>query len=245
MHTLAEIAGRLPLGRVVAEARVDILLHLLIALVVGGAIGMERSIHGRPAGFRTHALVCLASSLLMLLTVYQPEWFPAQGDTVRLDPQRMAQGIMTGIGFLGAGVIFKEGSTVRGLTTAASIWITAAIGIIVGTGLYYPAAVATVLTLGILAAFRWIENRLPSHRFAQHRIRFPRDAVMPEGEVRALLAEHGFSVYGVTYRLADDGRCFEYKMTLRTGEEKNFTELARALAALPTVREFDLSPAGD
>src|SRR5512133_1942975 len=144
MHTLAEMASRLPLGRVIAEARVDILLHLVGALVVGGAIGMERSIHGRPAGFRTHALVCLASSLLMLLTVYQRDWFPETGDSVRIDPTRMAQGIMTGIGFLGAGVIFKEGLTVRGLTTAASIWTTSAIGVLMGSGLYYPALAATI-----------------------------------------------------------------------------------------------------
>jgi putative Mg2+ transporter-C (MgtC) family protein len=245
MQTLAELVARFPVHRVLAEARLDILLHLGGALVAGGAIGMERSFHGRPAGFRTHALVCVASSLLMLLTLYQSEWFPAGGDAVRIDPTRMAQGIMTGIGFLGAGVIFKEGTTVRGLTTAASIWITAAIGVLAGSGLYYPAAVGTVLTLGVLAAFRWIENRIPSHRFAQHRIRFGRDAVMPEAEVRALLATHGFSVYGLTYRLADQGRTFEYRMTIRTGDEANFTNLARALAALPPVREFDLFPAGD
>src|SRR5512138_3839754 len=245
MQALSQLMSQLSMDRIVAETRPDILLHLVAALVAGGAIGMERSYHGRPAGFRTHALVCLASSLLMLLTVYQQEWFPSVGDTVRLDPQRMAQGIMTGIGFLGAGVIFKEGSTVRGLTTAASIWITAAIGVLVGSGLYYPAAIGTVLTLGVLAAFRWIENRIPSHQFAQHRIRFPRDSVMPEGEVRALLAAHGFSISGLTYRLADEGRTFEYRMTIRTSDERNFTTLARALATLPAVREFELSPAGD
>ncbi len=245
MPSLAEIAAQVPFHRVLAEARLDILLHLGGALVAGGAIGMERSFHGRPAGFRTHALVCVASSLLMLLTVYQGEWFPGNGDTVRIDPTRMAQGIMTGIGFLGAGVIFKEGTTVRGLTTAASIWITAAIGVLVGSGLYYPAAVGTVLTLGVLAAFRWIEKRVPSHRFAHHRIRFARDSVMPEQAVRTLLETHGFKVSGFNYRLADEGRTFEYRMTIHTIDEANFTELARALAALPAVREFDLSPAGD
>jgi putative Mg2+ transporter-C (MgtC) family protein len=107
-----------------------ILEHLLAALCAGGLVGLERSYHGRPAGFRTHALVCVASSLLMLLAVYQSSWLPAANqETFRTDPTRMAQGIMTGIGFLGAGVIFKEGLSVRGLTTAASIWITSAIGI--------------------------------------------------------------------------------------------------------------------
>ncbi len=84
----------------------------------------------------------------MLVTLYQWKWLPGVPmDTVRTDPTRMAQGIMTGIGFLGAGVIFKEGLSVRGLTTAASIWITAAIGILIGVGFYEPAAIATVLTL--------------------------------------------------------------------------------------------------
>ena len=87
----------------------DILTRLLVATMAGGLIGLERSFHGRPAGFRTHTLVCVASSLLMLVTMYQAKWFTgAPLDTVRIDPTRMAQGVMTGIGFLGAGVIMRE-----------------------------------------------------------------------------------------------------------------------------------------
>src|SRR6059036_4234756 len=122
------------------------------ALVIGALIGFERTFHGRPAGFRTHSLVCIASAILMIVTVYQGQWMTfVEHDAIRTDPTRMAQGIMTGIGFLGAGVIFKEGLTVRGLTTAASIWITAAIGILVGIGFYFPLAVTTVVTLGTLS----------------------------------------------------------------------------------------------
>ncbi len=132
-----------------------ILEHLLTALAAGALIGLERSYHGRPAGFRTHTLVCIASSALMLIPLYQGRWFHGWvSGSVTVDPTRMAQGIMTGIGFLGAGVIFKEGLTVRGLTTAASIWITAAIGILAGIGFYFPLIVATVLTLGTLSVFR-------------------------------------------------------------------------------------------
>ncbi len=245
MRPLLELLAETPPVDLVAITRPDVLLHLAGAIVAGAAIGMERSFHGRPAGFRTHTLVCLASSLLILMTVYQPEWFPGRGDSVRIDPTRMAQGIMTGIGFLGAGVIFKEGISVRGLTTAASIWITSAIGILMGAGLYYPAALGTVAALGVLAAFRWIENRLPSHRFAHHRVRFDRDDVMPEEALRALLERHGFSISGLAYRLTEDGRQFEYGMTIRTTHPANFGRLARSLAALPPVREFHLAPAGD
>src|SRR5262245_14978056 len=113
----------------------DILLRLVVGLLLGGALGLERSYHGRPAGFRTHALVGLASSALMLVSVYETAWVSVpMGIRAAIDPTRMAQGIMTGIGFLGAGVIMREGLTVRGLTTAACIWIAAAIGILVGIG---------------------------------------------------------------------------------------------------------------
>src|SRR5213083_945679 len=150
-------------------------LRIVGALLIGGLIGLERSFHGRPAGFRTHSLVCVASSLLMLVTVYQNEWMTQVAqDAIRTDPTRMAQGIMTGIGFLGAGVIFKEGLTVRGLTTAASIWVTAAIGILLGIGFYFAATLGAAATIAILAAFRFIELRLPTEFYAHHSLMFER-----------------------------------------------------------------------
>jgi putative Mg2+ transporter-C (MgtC) family protein len=220
--------------------------HLIAALLVGGVIGLERSFHGRPAGFRTHTLVCVASSLLMLVTLYQWQWLPGIPlETVRTDPTRMAQGIMTGIGFLGAGVIYKEGVSIHGLTTAASIWMTAAIGILLGVGFYFPALLTTVLVLGILSAFRWIEARMPSESYASHYIRFDRHEAMPEEELRVLLAEHGFSVANMSYRITQDGPCFEYRMTIRTTNPENTSHLAAALRKLEAVREFRITPMGD
>jgi putative Mg2+ transporter-C (MgtC) family protein len=176
----------------VPQPYVDIATHLGAAWLAGSLIGLERSFHGRPAGFRTHALVCLASALLMIVTAHQWDWLGAVPlDTVRTDPTRIAQGIMTGIGFLGAGVIFKEGLSVRGLTTAASIWITAAIGILYGVGLFFPVILATSATLGTLAIFRWVEARMPSQHFALHVLRFGRDHVMTEEDLTRIIAEHG------------------------------------------------------
>src|SRR5574339_381607 len=124
------------------------------------------------------ALVARARpGLLLLLTVYQMEWFPERGDVVKMDPTRMAQGIMTGIGFLGAGVIFKEGISVRGLTTAASIWITAAIGILIGIGFYFPAAATVLVVLFVLSIFRWIEVRIPTQNYGRLEVVFLKDAV--------------------------------------------------------------------
>ncbi len=228
------------------QQEADILLHLGSALLAGSLIGLERSFHARPAGFRTHALVCLASAALMLVTLYQPQWMTnVPVDTIRIDPTRMAQGIMTGIGFLGAGVIFKEGLTVRGLTTAASIWMTAALGILYGIGFYFPAVVASIATLAILGAFRIIEAAMPTQFFAHHTIRFRKHAVLPEPELRKMLEEEGFSVTQMSYRLDNDGADFEYRMVMRSSDRSSAERLATRLARMEAVQEFRISPTGD
>jgi len=224
----------------------EITLRLLIALLFGGAVGLERSYHGRPAGFRTHALVCLGSSLLMLVTVYEGQWFVPHGlSRVTVDPTRMAQGIMTGIGFLGAGVIMKEGLSVRGLTTAASIWVTAAIGVLVGIGFYFPAALAAAAALGTLSAFRWLESQMPTQSYAQFTLRFAREAPVPEAELRGLVIGHGFTIANLSYRQIDEGRHFEYRMMIRTLVPDNLRKLSEDLQRMPHVIEFRISPTGD
>jgi putative Mg2+ transporter-C (MgtC) family protein len=223
-----------------------IAIHLVGALLAGGIIGIERSFHGRPAGFRTHALVGLASSVLMVLVMFQGKWTPAiPFSPDRTDPTRMAQGIMTGIGFLGAGVIFKEGLTVRGLTTAASIWVTAAIGILIGVGFYSAAILATLLTLLTLSFFRWIEIRLPTHNYAQHMVRFERGRTMPEAQMKEFLKSNGFRIAKMTYQGSDDGVSFEYLMTIWTINPDNLARLAAALRENSDVRAFRIAPTGD
>jgi putative Mg2+ transporter-C (MgtC) family protein len=224
----------------------EISLRLLIALIIGGLVGLERSYHARPAGFRTHTLVCLASALLMLVTVYEAQWFSIRGmGRVVVDPTRMAQGIMTGIGFLGAGVIMKEGLSVRGLTTAASIWITAAIGILVGIGFYFPAALTLVLTLGTLSAFRYIEAKMPSQQYAELSVQFARESAMSEASLRELVSSLDFTIANLQYRLILEGKQFEYRMMLRTQKSDNLRQLANALLAMPAVSEFRIYPTGD
>ena len=234
------------LAELLGEVGLAILLRLGAALVVGGLIGLERSYHGRAAGFRTHALVCLSTSLLMLVTVYEAQWFPPISQArVTMDPTRMAQGIMTGIGFLGAGAIIRDGVSVRGLTTAASIWITAAIGILVGVGFYLPAVAATGLTLGTLSLFRWIENRIPVQFYAQFVVRFAQSAAMPEPEVRRLVKEHGFKITKLTYRLDSEAAFFEYSMTLHARRSEKARALSETLSQLAAVKQFQISPTGD
>ena len=220
--------------------------RVLGAMMVGALIGFERSFHGRPAGFRTHALVCIASSILMIVTVYQNEWMTVVPlDAIRTDPTRMAQGIMTGIGFLGAGVIFKEGLTVRGLTTAASIWVTSAIGILIGIGFWFAALIGTVATLTVLSLFRLIESRLPSEFYAHHVLAFTRDKVMTADKMREMLASHGFSIANLSSRLTEGGTQFEYRMVLKSRDPKSAERLSQHLRSLPEVVEFRISPTGD
>lgn len=229
-----------------SSEEIAILIRLFAATLVGGLIGYERSYHGRPAGFRTHTLVCLASTLLMLLSAFEHAWVPeTAAGTMRMDPTRMAQGIMTGIGFLGAGVIFKEGLTVRGLTTAASVWITAALGILIGIGFYFPAAAATVLVLFILAAFRWIEASMKTETYARLTLTLRRDTGLDEAALRAELGRLGFSAGYPSYRLHDDGAHLEYRMMLRTRRGPDMGELARLLAAKPDVLGYRIAPTGD
>ncbi len=222
-----------------------ILIRVLAGVVLGGLIGFERTFRGRPAGFRTHALVCVSSSLLMLVTVYQHQWMiDVPVEAIRTDPTRMAQGIMTGIGFLGAGVIFKEGLTVSGLTTAASIWITAVIGIMVGVGFYFAAVLGTIATVAILSLFRIVEQYMPTQLYAHHTLTFARGAVMDEDTLRRLIAEHGFSIAHLSYRVSDGGKLFEYAMVLRSTDRRSAGALSRRLSQLPDVLEFHIDPIG-
>jgi putative Mg2+ transporter-C (MgtC) family protein len=221
-------------------------LRLFTALVIGALIGLERTYHSRPAGFRTHALVCLSTALLMLLTAYGTRWFTGmEGGRVNLDPTRMAQGIMTGIGFLGAGAIIKDGLSVRGLTTAASLWITASIGILIGAGLFFPSLLAAALTLGTLSVFKRAESRLPTRFVAHFLVRFAVEEAPTEADLRRMLQEHGVNAGTCSFRLDRSGGFVEYRMTLQARRDQNAKSFANALAQLESVKEFRFSPTGD
>lgn len=218
-------------------------VRLVIALLAGGLIGLERSYNGRPAGFRTHALVCMSSALLMLLTVYQ--WELLKGvplDTIRVDPTRMGQGIMTGIGFLGAGVIMKEKFTIRGLTTAASIWVTASIGILIGMGFFLAAAMATILALGTLSLFRWFESKLPSLTFGSLSVQTLRKSNLTEEEILDIVAYHEINPASRSYHLQNEGKSMRYDMLLKTRSKENFRKLAETLSQMEEIQEFSVTP---
>jgi putative Mg2+ transporter-C (MgtC) family protein len=219
------------------------LLRLCAAILAGGIIGLERSFNGRAAGFRTHSLVCVSSSLLMLLTVFQ--WKLLEGvpiETIRVDPTRMAQGIMTGIGFLGAGVIMKERYTIRGLTTAASIWITASIGIIIGMGFFSAAAIATGLALGMLWLFRYFEALLPTLVFGRLAIRILSKTELTEEEILEVTKTYNVFPSSIAYHLENEGKYVRYEMIVKTRNKENFRKLAETLAQMEEIQEYSLAP---
>lgn len=221
-----------------------ILTRLLLALLAGGIIGIERAYHGREAGFRTHTLVCVSSTLLMLLMAFQWQLIPSEFiETVRTDPTRMAQGIMTGIGFLGAGVIIKEGLSVRGLTTAASIWMTASIGIVIGLGFYFAAALAVAITIFILSLFRWFERWIPSQKYAKFTINILKnDLTMDEDALIQVLEQLNLKSFDWSYTLREKGSYIHYEMFIMSKDKERFSELAHRLLKIEAVQGFRIIP---
>ena len=141
--------------------RLDLGAKLLIAVLAGGGIGLERQLSGKPAGLRTNILICLGAALLMDLSIR----ITAENGG---DPGRIAAQVVTGIGFLGAGTILHTRGTVTGLTSAATIWVVAAIGLTVGAGLYFEALASTVTVMVVLRGLGWAEKRYFPHSHDSH-----------------------------------------------------------------------------
>ncbi len=140
----------------------EIAIRLVLAVLLGGLVGFERETHNRPAGFRTHILVCVGSALIMMLSAYG--FTEMSGGNIEVDPSRIAAQVVTGIGFLGAGTILQHRGSIRGLTTAASIWVVSGIGLAVGIGFYFGAVMATFVALISLLLLGRVDRALLSQR---------------------------------------------------------------------------------
>ena len=224
-----------------ALARVGI--NLACALVAGALIGAERSYNGRAAGFRTNILVALAAA--GAITVAQQPQFAAVTNRLGfayLDPiPQIAQGVMTGVGFLGGGVIFKEGVSVQGLTTAACIWAVAAVGLLFGVGMYGPGAMLTVLILVVLIGLRTVEGILPHKVYALATFVFDSQVAPDEQTLGTLLGQHDVKLYDVSYALRAQGKLFEYSANLVTANESSLQRLPQRLKETAGLVEFTLA----
>lgn len=217
-------------------------ISLAGSLVAGALIGLEREFHNRPAGLRTHTLVCLASALMMLAAVRQAEWniLLIPGATIVTDPTRMAHGILTGIGFLCAGVIFREGFSVQGLTTASSLWLTSALGLLFGVGMYPLAIMGTFVTLIVLSAFRLLYRVMPRRTSAEITVLFPRGRTFEERQLMDMFEADGLIATPVSLRVGDDGGT-EYKLKVTKTGDIAPVDLTRMLDGRDGIAGYELN----
>lgn len=205
----------------VAVSDTDVMLPLLCSLFAGALIGAERELHGKPAGVRTHTLVCFASALMTLLGLRMEEWtaaLPVDAQIVT-DMARMPHAILTGIGFLGAGVIFREGATVQGLTTAASLWLTAVLGIVFGTGLLEVATIGTVIALLILVLLRLLQSIMPPKPEIRIEVAVSSESRYDGARLKADLAANGLQAGSMSIR-QDRGSGLRRYALLASGQDK-------------------------
>jgi putative Mg2+ transporter-C (MgtC) family protein len=224
------------------DVYVRVALNLAAAWAAGSLIGAERTYNGRAAGFRTHALVGLAAAAAMTTAMNPPllnlAGFPPG------DATRVTQGVMTGVGFLGAGVIFKEGVSVQGLTTAACIWTTAAVGLLFGAGLFIPGLLVTLAVLTTLIGFRALEAALPGPVYVLATFRFDAKSAPREEHLIKWLDPSRVRMFDISTSLVDRGEIFEFRGNLRIRRLHKLSDLTESVQKLPGLIEFNFSRIG-
>jgi putative Mg2+ transporter-C (MgtC) family protein len=209
----------------------SIALKIILAAILGGAIGLEREFRDKPAGLRTNMLICIGTTLFMIVSINAAKVF---GD----NPTRIAAQIVTGIGFLGAGAVLHSHGFVVGLTTAATIWVVAGIGMAVGSGFYGTAIFTTVLSLITLMVLPYIENRVPNIRIYNYSVTVS-DLTRGLSALQSLLAELSVPTTNLNFRRDDPKSRIWF--TISAVRETNDHIIAR-LSSLPEVKEVDATP---
>lgn len=222
-----------------------IALNLLGALLLGMLVGYERSFQGRAAGMRTYGLVCMASTALTVFVGFVPQWYGGDGTQTTVDPTRVVQGIVTGIGFLGAGVIVKDGLSIRGLTTAASIWAVSAVGILLGVGLYAAALFLALLCALSMSFLHGLEMRLPGRATLDVTVTFC-PGFKPEMQaVEQISRARGYRVLreSVTITFADNQPVWRFcAMALERSRALSPALLADELSMSEGIARFSITP---
>jgi putative Mg2+ transporter-C (MgtC) family protein len=225
-----------------------IVLNLLGALALGLLVGYERSYHGRAAGMRTYGLVCMASAALTVIGGYPGNWYGGHVSQylINSDPTRIVQGIVTGIGFLGAGVIMREGFNISGLTTAASIWASSVIGVMVGIGFYLGAIGLAILCAGSMIFLSRLEAWLPSRHAIAITMRFRAGYMPQETALRAMALQRGYEIASGSMMIASDGGQQEWRFVAIAFSKRSgapLSVLSTELAAFEGIHSFQLSHA--
>ncbi|MFD1153196.1 MULTISPECIES: MgtC/SapB family protein [Undibacterium] len=229
------------------NANIIIFLNLAGAMLLGFVVGYERSYHGRAAGMRTYGLVCMASAALVVIAGYPDFWYGGRAIApVALDPTRIIQGIVTGIGFLGAGVIMKEGFTISGLTTAASVWASSAIGVLVGVGFYAAAILLALLSAACMVWVHRLESWLPSQAAIVITIRFKKGFLPDEKTMGEMALRRGYEMASGTLAIAQSNGALEWRFVAVAMDKKlalPISVLSQDFEKFDGVDSFQLSHA--
>jgi len=217
----------------------EIILRLLLGTFIGGIIGFEREAHGRAAGFRTHLLVCVAAVLIMIISENYYFYFQGADPLFRIDPARISSGALVGIGFLGAGAIIKSGFTIRGLTTAASIWIVSAIGLAIGGGLYLEGTATAVITVTALFILRKIEKNIDILLFRVVTISANTFENVEE-TLTSIFSEYGLHIQSVDYEKDHQRREFIFHFNVVTRKRDAIKKLFLRLSSLDLVNSVKI-----
>lgn len=213
----------------------EIIFKLALAGILGGLIGLERESLNRPAGLRTYTLVCVASALAMVVSL---DMYFQYYQTVNADPGRIAAQVISGIGFLGAGTIMREGATVRGLTTAAGLWVVACIGLAVGAGLYIPAIATTVLILFILIYFIHFEEKFTGLREYKGLLMLLEDRPGQVGIIGSILGDMDILIKNIKLtRLEDDD--LEVELLIHLPPNMSIEQVIDELSVVKGLRRID------
>jgi putative Mg2+ transporter-C (MgtC) family protein len=225
-------------------AELEVVGYTAIALVLGWAIGYERFFRGRAAGSQVYCLVSLACCALTSATGLAPLWFGRPELAVGVSSTSVIGSLLTGIGFLGAGIIVKSGANIRGLTTAASIWSSSAIGILVGIHFVGSALGITALFIASMVAVPWVEHLLPGHAAMLLAVRCREGARLDEHRILAFLKERGLSVRSDSVSVSFDGKRYQLELVVSVGGRTRDHYLGRAiedLSAIPNVDSFTVA----
>ena len=212
----------------------EMVLRLLLGAVIGGIIGYERQVHGRPAGFRTHILVCVACVLLMNASGYYHSLGVSEPAYLRADPGRIAAGAITGVGFIGAGVVLRTGFSIQGLTTAATIWMVSAIGLAVGEGLYLAGIVTTGITMFALVVLRRIESRMP--KLYSRVLTIVTGDNVEEDDIIAVLTKHDVHISNVDYEQCSISETTTYNYAVSFYNKKLIKSILGELSSLADAK---------
>jgi len=213
----------------------EVIFKLILAAVLGGLIGLERESLSRPAGLRTYTLVCVGSTLAMIVSI---DIYLQYYHTVNADPGRIAAQVISGIGFLGAGTIMREGASVQGLTTAAGLWVVACIGLAVGSGLYVPAIATTVLILFVLIYFIKFEDRFTGRREYKGIVMVVEDKPGQVGAIGSILGELCVLIKNIQLTRVEEN-FIEIELLLQIPSNLTIDQVVNELASLRGLRNID------